>query len=195
LHSQVGSKSPKDTRRPQARNNDGHNTMNFGSVSSDYLTSMYGKNEERVHQAIERLLDKRAESDDLKANLVRQVKEARDLPPTVRFEVRGKKMGVPVFELKKLNVERFERFHLSEVKNLDQLDDFTRVNFLALVRDTGLRAAIAHYEGTPEHKMLKKATSQSADWWQPEGIWERGIKALKQSGIFPKGAFKKPQNR
>lgn len=170
-------------------------TMNFGSVTSDYFTSVYGKNEERVHHAIERLLEKPSASDDLKANLLRQVKEARDQPPTIRFEVRGKKMGVPVFELKKLNVKRFERFQPSEVKNLDELDEFTRINFLALVRDIGLRAALAHYKGTSEHKVLKKATSKVADWWQPEGIWERGIKALKRSGIFPKAAFKKPHNR
>jgi len=171
-------------------------TMNFGSVSSDYITSVYGKNEEEVHRAIERLVTQtKAVSDELKANLVRQVKVARDLPPTVRFEVRGKKMGVPVFKLKKLNVKRFERFQVSELQNLEGLDDFTRINFLALVRDMGLRAAIAHHKGRPEYAALKKATLQTPDWWQPEGLWGRGIKALKKSGILPADAFKVPSKR
>lgn len=172
-------------------------TMNFGSVSSDYVTAVYGKNEEQVHRAIERLAEAKtkAASDALKANLVRQVRVARDLPPTVRFEVRGKKMGTPVFKLKKLNVKRFERFQVSELQNLEGLDDFTRINFLALVRDMGLRAAIAHYKGRPEHAALKKAMLQTPDWWQPEGLWGRGIKALKKSGILPADAFKAPSKR
>lgn len=172
-------------------------TMNFGSVSSDYITSVYGKNEEEVHRAIQRLAEAKtkAVSDKLKANLVRQVKVARDLPPTVRFEVRGKKMGVPVFKLKKLNFKRFERFQVSELQNLEGLDEFTRINFLALVRDMGLRAAIAHYKGRPEHATLKEAALQTPDWWQPEGLWGSGIKALKRSGILPADAFKAPSKR
>lgn len=59
----------------------------------------------------------------------------------------------------------------------------------------GQRAAIAHYKGRPEHAALKNATLQTPDWWQPQGLWGRGIKALKRSGILPADAFKAPAKR
>lgn len=170
-------------------------TLNFGSVSSSFRTTVYSKSKERVDKAIKKLLKERKGADLLKNNLVRQVKAAKDLPPTVRVEVRGMKICKPVYELKAAGKKRFERFSISELAGVDALDPFVRTPFLAMVRQDGLRAAIAHYKGKPEHKIMKAIVERPASWWVPQGLWVRSIKTLKASGIFPKEAFKRPEDR
>lgn len=169
-------------------------TMNFGSVTSDYQYAVYDKRTERVHNAIGKLLEGRAVEDRLKESLIRRVHEARDLPPTIRVEVRARRMGAHPSELAARGANRFERFRFSEVQCLDEVGPTLRRAFLAEVRDVGLAAALERYDGTKHYRKLKKALEVQASWWEPQGLWAQAIESLKGAGLFPASAFDEPED-
>lgn len=130
----------------------------------------------------------------VKESLIRRVHEARDLPPTIRVEVRARRMGAHPSELEGRGANRFERFRFSEVQCLDEVGPTLRRAFLAEVRDVGLAAALVRYEGTKHYRKLKKALEARASWWEPQGLWVQAIESLKGAGLFPASAFDKPED-
>ncbi|QOF77565.1 hypothetical protein [Variovorax sp. 38R] len=168
-------------------------TFNFGSVSSPYREAVYKKDVQLTHEAVEELI-KNGAADPLRENLIRQLNAAKKGPPIVRIEIRGMKMGgVNVHALKGGSKKRFERFLLADLSSLSEVSDFTKANFMALSREIGLKPAVEAYKACPdrdERKVIKGLLESPPAWWAPEGLWVKGIKALKQSGIFPKSAFK-----
>lgn len=163
-------------------------TINLGSMSSDYIAAVYNKRDEVLRRIVKEA-EKGGASESLKANMIRQLKVAAGMPPIMRVEVRGMKIGKKVKDLMGLGLNRFERFQFIEIQNIAGLTDFERRNFLALAREVGLKAAVDLHKGQPTHRHVKKAVAQTAAWWQPKGLWKRGIKALMASGIFPEDAF------
>lgn len=163
-------------------------TINFGSMSSDYIAAVYNKRDEALRKIL-RQAEEGGAHETLKAAFISQLKVAAGMPPTMRVEVRGMKVGASVGKLLKLGNKRFQRFVFVETKCIAGLTEFERRSFIALVRDVGLKEAVALHKGQPTYKLVKAAASESAIWWQPDGLWERGIKALRKSGIFPKEAF------
>ena len=168
-------------------------TLNFGSVTSAYRATVYDKRLENLDQAIRKLIAAAGAADDLADNLVRQVRVAKRATPMTRVEIRGVKLSrMRVHGLLAADKERFQRFTFTEINRLDELTDFTKVNFLALVRDVGLKAAKKVYKGHAEWKVIEAITTGAPAWWVPDTMWARGINRLRQSGIFPKTAFKAP---
>ena len=100
-----------------------------------------------------------------------------------------KKIGQARLQFDALGKKRIECFQFIEIQNIAGLSEFERRNFVALAREVGLKAAVDLHKGQPTHKHVKKAVAHTATWWQPEGLWKRGIKALMGSGIFPEDAF------
>lgn len=133
--------------------------------------------------------EKSGADESLKAARIKQLKVAAGAPPTMRVEIRGMKIGTTVDQLLTVGARRFERFVFVELQAIKGLTEFERRNFVALVRDSSLKEAVALHTGQPTYKHVKKALTQTATWWEPEGLWARGIKMLRKSGIFPKDAF------
>ena len=169
-------------------------SANFGSLSSDYRAAVYDKRDETLRRILE-AAEKGGGAEGLKTARVAQLKAAASLPPTLRVEVRGMKIGVPVHKLLNAGKNRFERFQFVELDGLTELSELERRAFLALVRQMGLKKAVELYRGDPLHSHLQKVVQQSASWWQPVGLWKEGVKALAKSGIFPKEAFKKQKKK
>jgi hypothetical protein len=97
-------KRPTDDCDGQARELKGIvEGYNFGSVKSNYQTTVYDKRLERVHAAaleIARTGSAGTDADPLTANRIRQLKKAVNGCETTRVEVRGKKMlGLPLWKL------------------------------------------------------------------------------------------------
>ncbi len=99
------------------------------------------------------------------------------------------KVGCAANRLLTVGARRFQRFVFVELQALDGLSEFERRNFVALVRDSSLKDAVALHKGQPSYQHVKNARSESAIWRQPDGLWARGIKTLRKSGIFPRDAF------
>ena len=163
-------------------------TINFGSMGSDYIAAVYNKRDEVVRRIVADA-EKSGSDESLKAARIKQLKVAAGAPPTMRVEIRGMKIGCAANQLLTVGARRFERFVFVELQAIEGLTEFERRNFVALVRDSSLREAVALHKGQPTYKHVKKALTQTATWWEPEGLWARGINTLRKSGIFPKDAF------
>jgi hypothetical protein len=168
---------------------------NFGSVTSDYFVVAYDKSQERVHAAILKML-KNAKSgvgiEGLKANVVKQMKDALDGIETVRVEVRGKKLrGMPLCKLEGLP-NRFSRFRFADLDGSDaQLPLLTERAFLAMCRQDGVKAALEAFKHTKQARKVHAFwRSRKATWWQPELLWQQACDAVRATGLFPHAAFK-----
>lgn len=167
---------------------------NFGSVSSDYFVVAYDKSAERVHAAILSMLKKAksdAGSERLKANMIKQMKQALDGTDIVRLEVRGKKLrGLPLYKLNSLP-NRFARFKFADLNatgtNLPRL---TERAFLAMCRQDGLKAALDAFKHTKQARNVNAYwRSHQASWWKPEPMWQQACDAVREIGLFPDSAF------
>lgn len=170
-------------------------TFNFGSVTSPYREAVYDKGIQLTHELVQKLREA-GDNEGMKDNLVRQVRDVRGGPPTVRLEVRGIKLGgVRLHQLKERDAQRFHRFVLADLSAIDDLTPFIKANFMALVREIGLMRAVAVYTDCGDkkaRKVIQALVDTPPTWWEPDDLWGRGIKALKGAGIFPKKAFKHP---
>ena len=170
---------------------------NFGSVSSDYETTAYNKQQELVHAAIMAIAQSGSSGftdDPLKANKIKQLKRVLGGPEIVRVEVRGKKMrGLPLWKLSQ-QTNRFARFHFADLSACGaDLDPLTEKSFLAMCRQDGVKAALGAFEHT-EHARKVHAfwRSRQATWWQPEELWQQACDALRETRMFPPEAFESP---
>ena len=164
---------------------------NFGSVSSDYMTVAYNKYQERIHAAILTLAKSGAGIEGLKSNAVKQLKRVRRDPHVMRVEVRGKKMrGIQLSELASLP-NRFARFRFADLNAAGvELPRLIELSFLALCRDSGVKAALAAFKHS-EHARQVHAywRSRQAAWWRPEPLWLQACEAVQEIGLFPEEAF------
>jgi hypothetical protein len=164
---------------------------NFGSLTSDYMVVAYNKSQERVHAAILALVKSGIGTESLKSNAVKQLKRVRRGPHVMRVEVRGKKMrGLRLSELNSLP-NRFARFRFADLNAAGMaLPELTELSFLALCRDSGVKAALAAFKHT-EHARQVHAywRSRQAAWWQPEPLWQQACEAVCEIGLFPDDAF------
>jgi hypothetical protein len=173
---------------------------NFGSVKSNYQTTVYDKRLERVHAAaleIARTGSAGTDADPLTANRIRQLKKAVNGCETTRVEVRGKKMlGLPLWKLPQ-QTNRFKRFSFADLTGAGtELPPLIEKAFLAMCRQDGVKAALAAFKYTEyAHSVPKYWRSHQATWWQPEQLWEQACAALRESGIFPDSAFEPPHKR
>lgn len=166
-------------------------TYNFGSESSDYMTAVYEKNIELRHRAVLNIAKHGLPSESLKANFIKQLEKLHNSPPVVRVEVRGKKLrGIPLSELARQE-NRFARFTFADLDAAGKaLPKKLEEAFMSLCRDRGVKAALAHYKGTPDARKVNAFwRSHRADWWKPESMMKQACAALRGSGIFPVGAF------
>ena len=172
-------------------------TCNFGSVKSDYMTSVYDKHRERVHAAMLALLKYGAKTETLDSNLVRQVLRAKGARDKVRVESRGKKMrGLPLYEIRNLP-NRFERFKFCDLgAEGNDLPPYIQEAFIALCRQKGVKAALSNFKHTEwTRKVNAFYRSRNAIWWQPKGLWAEACDSLLQLGLFPDEAFVEPKLR
>lgn len=173
---------------------------NFGSVGSNYQTTVYDKRLERVHAAALEMVKKGStgtNADPLTANRIRQLNKAIDGCETTRVEVRGKKMlGLPLWKLPQ-QTNRFERFRFADLSAAGtELPPHIEKAFLALCRQDGVKAALAAFKHTEYARSVPKFwRSHQATWWQPEQLWAQACAALRESKIFPDSAFEPPHKR
>ena len=167
---------------------------NFGSVSSDYFVVAYDKKAERVHAAILSML-KTAKSgigkERLKANMIKQMKQALDGTDIVRIEVRGKKLrGLPLWKLNSLP-NRFARFKFADLNAAGSaLPRLTERAFFAMCRQDGLKAALEAFKHTKQARKVNAFwRSHQASWWKPEPMWQQACDAVQEIGLFPDSAF------
>lgn len=163
-------------------------TLNFGSMTSAYMATVYDKSTQRIHSALKALGRDGLKTDELRQNVIKQLKLMKGEPPVVRVEVRGKKLGLPLPELVHQR-NRFAAFKFTSIADLDDLPAWVRVAFLALYRDMGLKAALETFRGKKVYAKLKTLTSTQPAWWQPNDLWTRSCDSLRQKGIFPAAAF------
>ncbi|MBV7457495.1 hypothetical protein KW843_23685 [Acidovorax sp. sif1233] len=173
---------------------------NFGSVSSDYQTAAYNKQQELVHAAILAIAQSGSSGfndDPLKSNKIKQLTRVLGGPEIARVEVRGKKMrGLPLWKLSQ-QTNRFARFHFADLSaGGTELDPLTEKSFLALCRQDGVKAALEAFKHT-EHARKVHALwrSRQAAWWQPEELWQQACDALRDTGMFPPEAFDPPNSQ
>lgn len=172
-------------------------TYNFGSVTSDYMTTVYDKYCERVHAAILALLKNGAKTEKLDSNMVRQVLRAKGARDKVRVEVRGKKLRArPLHEIFNLP-NRFDRFVFCDLdSDGTDLPPYIQEAFIALCRQNGVKAALINYKHTEwTRKVNAFYRSRQATWWRPEGLWAEACDGLRELGIFPDVAFIAPELR
>ena len=167
-------------------------TLNFGSLSSDYVSTAYDKSTELTEKLLKRLISKGVAAEKLGANSIKQLKRSRDAAPVVRVEVRCKKQGLPLWKLVAQR-NRFEAFRFSELSRLGELSAFDRQVFISMCRDLGVKAALAGFEGRKVHAKLKKVTCVQPAWWQPQDMWNLACASLRAKGIFPHAAFEEPE--
>lgn len=170
---------------------------NFGSVSSDYMAVVYGKNVERIHAALLAIAKNGIKTEDMKSNLVKQLKRAKNSPDILRVEVRGKKMrGLPLYELANMP-NRFERFRFVDLDvEGTNLPPFIKEAFLAQCRQNGVKAARAAFKHTEWVRQVNSfCRSRQAKWWRPEMLWQKACDALREIGLFPEDAFVEPKLR
>lgn len=167
---------------------------NFGSLKSDYFVVAYDKRAERVHAAILSML-KNAKSgvgkESLKANKIKQMKQALDGTDIVRLEVRGKKLrGLPLCKLDSLP-NRFARFKFADLNATGAaLPRLTERAFLAMCRQDGLKAALDAFKHTKQARKVNAYwRSHQASWWKPEPMWQQACDAVREIGLFPDTAF------
>ena len=171
---------------------------NFGSVTSDYFTVAYDKSQERVHAAILKMLKATKSgvgTESLKANAVKQLKQAIDGTDIVRVEVRGKKLrGLPLWKLDSLP-NRFERFRFTDLDASGAtLSVLTERAFLAMHRQDGEKAALDAFKHTKQARNVRAFwRSHKAAWWKPEPLWLQACAALRAIDLFPDEAFE-PQD-
>lgn len=168
--------------------------FNFGSVNSDYFCVAYDKSAERVDAAIKKML-KSAKSgsgiESMRANAVKQLKQALGGPEVVRVEVRGKKLrGLPIYKLDRLS-NRFARFRFADLAGTGvQLSPLTESAFLAMCRQDGVKAALEKFKHTKQARNVHAYwRNRLAAWWQPEPLWQQACDAVKEIGLFPATAF------
>ena len=173
---------------------------NFGSVESNYQTTVYDKHLERLHAAvmeIARTGSTGTNADPLTANRIRQLKKAINGCETTRVEVRGKKMlGLPLWKLPQ-QTNRFERFSFADLSAAgSELPPLIEKAFQAMCRQDGVKATLAAFKHTEYARSVPKYwRSHQATWWQPAQLWEQACAALRESRIFPPAAFEPPHNR
>lgn len=167
-------------------------SYNFGSVNSDYMTTVYDKRNERVHDAVQKLLAVgRTNNQALKDTAVKQFYKTRGSDPYVRIEIRGKKMrGVHPGKLRS-QVNRFARFKFA-ILDPDAVDCSSLVYtaFASMCRDQGVKAALAAFKST-KHSQTVSALWLSRDsaWWKPELVWSQVDAAVRGTELFPHSAF------
>ncbi|QIF08074.1 hypothetical protein G5A69_10690 [Ralstonia mannitolilytica] len=164
---------------------------NFGSVTSAYTTAVYGKDIERVHQALLSIAKKGANIEPLAANNIKQIAQFRDAPPTMRVEVRGKKLSnLPLYKLR-AEANRFERFKFARLgTDSSDLPAWLEASFLSLCRERGVKAALATFKKTEHAREVHQFWgTRQCSWWQPEQLWQHACDALEELGIFPAEAF------
>ncbi|MGS1050783.1 hypothetical protein ACVCIC_18410 [Burkholderia glumae] len=166
-------------------------TYNFGSEKSPYMTTVYDKNIERRHRAIEAIAKHGLRNEPLKAYFIKQLDQLHGAPPLVRVEVRGMQLkGLSLSDLHKM-ANRFARFTFADLNGTGKpLPKKLLDAFMSLCRDRGVKAALDHYKGTPDvQKVNAFWRSRCAKWWKPERMMEQACDALRCSGIFPTEAF------
>lgn len=167
-------------------------SLYFGSVHSDYISTVYDKSIERAHAAARRIAKTgHLNKEEMQSNILRQLQVARAIPETVRVEVRAVKMrGVALPDLCSLT-NRFERFTLASFhKYRDDLPKSVVIAFHAELRQNGLKSAREIFEGSKHGRtILGYSQSMESRWWQPEGYWRQGCDSLRRLGIFPESAF------
>ena len=170
-------------------------TMNFGSVSSDYFTSVYDKSTERRHAAMCEIARKGLNSEDLAANFIRQVQRGAREPDCVRVEVRGRKLrGLRLWQLGGLD-NRFARFEFVDLAGPGvALGPLTRAAFLSIARDRGAKAALEQFDGSRHAERVRSFwNARRVGWWRPGILWlEACVDVLPRTGIFPAAAFEEP---
>ncbi|BEP53045.1 hypothetical protein GmRootV118_02890 [Variovorax sp. V118] len=168
--------------------------FNLGSVSSDYFTAVYDKSAELLDKAVKQIARRGSGTESTKSVAIKQLKAARGNPPTVRVEVRGRKVrGKSVREVLKLT-DRFERlnFVALDAELAKTIRRSTLELFVSACRDRGVKAALELFEGDKSHTKLKALWTNKPTWWTPDKVWRRAVKGLKSLGIFADDTFKKP---
>lgn len=166
-------------------------TYNFGSVSSDYMATVYDKGVELAHAALLKLVKNGLGTESLKANAVKQLKKLRHAPDVVRVEVRGKKMrGRRLSELSTLP-NRFARFKFAALDAAGTgLPPLIKTAFLAMCRQDGVKATLAAFKHTEHARQINAYwRSNQAPWWQPQSYWSKACDAVREIGLFPAEAF------
>lgn len=168
-------------------------TLNFGSVSSDYTAAVYDKRIHLRHAAIMRLVKNGPGTDTeaLRSNLLRQYDNAFTNGPYIRVEVRGRKMrGMLLAELDTLP-NRFTWFEFIDLRTVDtNLSEFGRRSLLAMWRQDGAKVALEAFKHTPEARAANAfVRARIAPWWKPEPMWHDACTALRILDLFPAKAF------
>jgi hypothetical protein len=166
-------------------------TYNFGSVSSDYMTSAYDKRAERIHAAICQIAKRGIDREGLKANLIKQFHAVLDEPERMRVEVRGKKMrGQRLCNIGNMS-NRFKRFGFTMLDaDGAELDVLTKLAFISICQQHDLKTALAAFKRTKHARSVRKFwRDRQATWWKPEPMWQQGCHALRALGLFPAEAF------
>ena len=169
-------------------------TMNFGSVTSDYQTAVYDKRTERIHDAIQKLNHDKSADDPLKANRIRQLKTAIGRPLMIRVEVRGQKLhGRPLRDLGLLRNDftRFQFMSLASGRDDPHKPMSLALRaFIAMVYQFGLKPALAAFKHTKSARAVHRLwRERQRRWWKPENLWSHVPDAVRATGLFPPRAF------
>lgn len=113
-------------------------TINFGSMGSDYIAAVYNKREEVLRRIVADA-EKSGADESLKAARIKQLRVASGAPPTMRVEIRGMKIGCAANQLLTVGARRFERFVFIELQSIEGLTEFERRNFAAEARQASHR--------------------------------------------------------
>jgi hypothetical protein len=171
--------------------------VNLGSIGSDYFMVVYDKGAELLDKALKRISRRGVSNESVKSVAINQLKVERGSPPSVRVEVRGRKVrGKSVREVMALT-NRFERLNFV---SLD--DDFakgvpksTRELFISACRDRGIKATLQLFEEDKDYSKLKRLWDEKPTWWKPNAIWRQAVLGLKPLGIFSDEVFAKPAKK
>lgn len=164
---------------------------NMGSVSSDYMDAVYGKNDERAVAAVRNIAKNGIKNEELVENAIRQLKSVKRGPNVVRVEVRGKKLrGKRLVELQHLP-NRFKRFQFADLAGAGPtLPDWLCNSFHALCWQNGVKHALEEYRDSPHWTEINAYwKARQATWWKPEDMWVQACEELRTCGLFPESAF------
>lgn len=167
---------------------------NFGSLSSDYIAAVYDKKTETLHRIIQKIAANGLQTEELRANCVRQIRHLQGEPEKFRIEIRAMKLrSLPPSELWKL-ANRFARFQIIDLSMGEcELPPHIEKAFLAIWRQNGSKDAFDYAKSTDYYRQIRKyCRSTTAPWWKPDTMWSDACEALKGSGIFPAEAFSLP---